>query len=76
MICCCKLRKLQIQFVSEMPREGVAPFGCCLFFLAVKLNFIGLATLRKCLRMKKVVGGEGRGEVGVAYAAYLQGVCI
>lgn len=67
MICCCKLRKLQIQFVSEMPGEGVAPFGCCLF-LAVKLNFIGLATLRKCL-----VDGEG---VGVAYAAYLQGVCI
>lgn len=46
------------------------------FFLAVKLNFIGLATLRKCQRMMKVVGGEGRGEVGVAYAAYLQGFCI
>lgn len=76
MICCCKLRKLQIQFVSEMPREGVAPFGCCFFFLAVKLNFIGLATLRKCLRMKNVWGGRVGEGVGVAYAAYLQGVCI
>lgn len=45
------------------------------FFLAVKLNFIGLATLRKCLRMLMVAGRGGEG-VGVAYAAYLQGVCI